>query len=185
MLWPGAPEPRFEHVEVAVKFYLASRAGVESWDDFIAPNPADILGKKLRWMLDHQLLMGQTGHIRRRLAELADCDDVNVRSSLWMNGRLFCHAAAPLDAPGCAQPESWHERLPMLSADLEVGWWCRFGELPAVLSERLSYVILQKPYWLCPLSGKGGGRDADHGGLLSRGELLGLAAGWRRFQYIR
>ena len=46
-----------------------------------------------------------------------------VSSWLWMNGRLFFHATDALDRRRrpCA---AWHERIAMLSPDLEVGWWC-------------------------------------------------------------
>ena len=186
VLWPPPGEPGFLHVEVAVKFYLATSDGVGTWDDFIAPNPIDILGVKLRRMLNHQLKMGQTDHIRSLLAEKlaarGDAGRVQVDSALYMNGILFRHATSRLDAL-LGEGEAWHERVKMLSEDLEVGWWCRFGELPSVLPEGLLYAELQKPYWLAPLRGAGASHG-DHGALLERDELLADARGWKKFRFV-
>jgi len=209
VLWRSQAAPRFLHVEVAVKFYLASKELMRTWDDFIAPNPSDILGQKLRRMLTHQLPMGQKLHIRRALAERmvnvssekgrcgsdlpslgTDCDavdaalgDIQVEDSLWMNGRLFFHTASPLTDPR-APVESWHDHIPMLSEDMELGWWCRFKELSQVLPiQGCVYLVLQKPYWLAPLRCSGS-LHQDHGPCLSREELLAAAVKWRKFQYI-
>eukprot|EP00747_Dinoflagellata_sp_TGD_P170877 gnl/TRDRNA2_/TRDRNA2_203598_c0_seq1.p1 gnl/TRDRNA2_/TRDRNA2_203598_c0~~gnl/TRDRNA2_/TRDRNA2_203598_c0_seq1.p1 ORF type:complete len:510 (+),score=61.98 gnl/TRDRNA2_/TRDRNA2_203598_c0_seq1:139-1530(+) len=182
------PTSPFVHLEVAVKFFLASRLGARTWDDFIAPNPIDILGKKLRRMLHHQLHMGKTPHIQGLVAasdasKSADMAAAQaMKSYLWMNGRLFFHVAAPLDGPRQG-PEDWHARVRILSPDLEVGWWCRFAELAEVLPRDLLYVTLVKPYWLAPLRGHGR-RDKDHGRLLTYDELLDKAASWRRFQFV-
>ncbi|CAJ1362550.1 unnamed protein product [Effrenium voratum] len=185
VLWSDRGTARFLHIEAAVKFYLAAKDDVQEWDDFIAPNPVDILGKKLRRMLSHQLPMGQTEHIRNLLAGLSKSAAPQISSSLWMNGRLFFHArgslAALAELPSLAP--GWHERIQMLSPDLEVGWWCFLRELEAVLPERLFYLVLRKPYWLAPLRGSGA-RHVDHGALRSRGQLLRDAKSWRGFQYV-
>ncbi|CAE7023069.1 DDX42 [Symbiodinium natans] len=187
ILQPDQSSPQFLHLEVAVKFYLAARDEVATWDDFIAPNPRDILGLKLRHMLSHQLRMGQTPHIRNLLAARVAgngqrMQSMGISSRLWMNGRLFLAATAPLDETH-GRPDSWHTRIPMLSPDLEVGWWCRFRELDRVLPATCRFLVLKKPYWLAPLRGSGG-RHADHGRLRTRGELLKEARSWKRFQYV-
>lgn len=201
VLWPDLSSPRFVHVEAAVKFYMAVREGAREWDDFIAPNPIDTLDLKLNRMLSHQLGMGQTPHIRNILsARVATSDDgalhfhasatrggvgagrprppVEVEDALWMNGRLFHHASFPLDRPGKG-PEPWHERIPMLSPDLEVGWWCYFAELASVLPEGFHFVVVQKPHWLAHLRGEGA-VHTDHGKVWGRNEFLAMARTWKQ-----
>ncbi|CAE7220875.1 rluD [Symbiodinium sp. CCMP2456] len=185
ILQPDLSSPRFLHLEVAVKFYLAAKEEVATWDDFIAPNPRDVLGLKLRHMLSHQLKMGQTDHIRNLLAARAagqSAQSLETQSRLWMNGRLFLPVTEPLDESR-ERPESWHSQIPMLSPNLEVGWWCRFRDLDRVLPAAFRYLVLKKPYWLAPLRGSGG-RHLDHGRLRTRRELLKEAKAWNRFQYI-
>eukprot|EP00439_Symbiodinium_sp_Y106_P029068 s6050_g3.t1 len=187
ILQPDLSSPRFLHLEVAVKFYLASKEEVATWDDFIAPNPRDILGLKLRHMLSHQLKMGQTDHIRNLLAARVaaagqSAQHSETQSRLWMNGRLFLAVTEPLDESS-ERPESWHSQIPMLSPNLEVGWWCRFRDLDRVLPPAFRYLVLKKPYWLAPLRGSGG-RHVDHGRLRTRSELLKEAKAWNRFQYV-
>lgn len=191
VLWPEPSTARFVHIEAAVKFYLAAKEQVANWDDFIAPNPIDILGVKLRRMLTHQLRMGDTPHIQQLLASQVtqqhgidmaqSLERLEIVNWLWMNGRLFFHSAGMLNQLGGAP--AWHERIDMLSPDLEVGWWCFFHELDAVLPDGLFYLILKKPYWLSPLKGTGR-RHVDHGQLKSKQQLREDARSWRSFQYV-
>lgn len=192
ILWPDLSVPRFVHIEAAVKFYLAAKENVATWDDFIAPNPIDILGLKLRRMLNHQLRMGQTPHIQQLLSEqVAQMNGIDTRQSresleiaswMWMNGRLFFHATGRLDDQQ-QQREAWHNQIAMLSPDLEVGWWCFFEELDATLPDALFYLVLKKPYWLAPLRGSGP-RHVDHGPLRNKKQLMADKKTWRSFQYL-
>eukprot|EP00928_Gymnodinium_smaydae_P032986 TRINITY_DN23750_c0_g2_i1.p1 TRINITY_DN23750_c0_g2~~TRINITY_DN23750_c0_g2_i1.p1 ORF type:complete len:585 (-),score=49.05 TRINITY_DN23750_c0_g2_i1:176-1930(-) len=190
----GCGSYRFIHIEIAVKFYCASRLLACDWDDFIAPNPHDILGGKLRRMLNHQLKMGRCPYIRRKLAQsdptLAhdeqEVEEGKVMSAMSMNGRLFYHATSPLDAP-MRRPELWHERVAILSQSLEVGWWCYLRDLRVVLPRVRSdirCVILRKPYWLAPLAGVHQLIEADHGKLRTCEELVSESFAWQKFQYI-
>jgi len=121
---------RFLHLEVAVKFYCVSCADPQTWNDFIAPNPHDKLGIKLRRMLDHQLHMGRTPHICSLLAQpnmldAPSCEQVSpddVRSVLLMTGRLFYQAKGRLDSAGTICPTDFHEQVAILSPELEIGW---------------------------------------------------------------
>lgn len=179
-----------------MKFYCVCRSGASSWDDFIAPNPHDILGGKLRRMLGHQLKMGQTPHIRRKLMEndaqklLGDVElavsPQEIGSAMSVNGGLFHQVVRALDDP-VSRPEEWHQNVLILSPDLELGWWCFMRDIRTVLPDGtadLVYAVLQKPYWLAPLSGPRSTLEADHGLLRTRKQILTESEKWYRFQYI-
>merc|ERR1711879_75730 len=97
-----------------------------------------------------------------------------------MNGRLFQQVLGPLDMPGHC-PEQWHERVPILSPDLEVGWWCFMQDFSAIMPVHtcnVAFAILQKPYWLAPLAGSRAAVESDHGVLRTCKQIVEEARSW-------
>ena len=110
-------QARWIHLEVAVKFYLyfpSTPTAAPGLSQFLGPNAKDVLERKYRHLLDHQLnLLVQAQNLDPRLASLQP-----LNSRALVKGILFY----PLDSlEGSCQihlPEA-------LSPDHCRGWWAR------------------------------------------------------------
>lgn len=119
------------HLELAVKFFLATRAGELPFSDWLGPNSADRLDRKLARLLSHQLTLSATpaGHGALQAIGIADCDP-----QLRVAGILFYPSGEP------AWSAALHPEHP------RGNWWpiSRFTQLVKTAPWRL----LEKPYWL-------------------------------------
>ena len=106
------------HWETAVKFYLHHEG------EFIGPNAADTLDRKVRHLKEHQIQLGQ-----KAIPEIE-------KSEVWMKGRLYYH---PDDGESVKKPE-------YVTNEHLRGSWIRANELDR-LDASQSYHILEKPHW--------------------------------------
>lgn len=106
------------HWETAVKFYLHHEG------DFIGPNAADTLDRKVRHLKQHQIELGQ-----KAIPEIE-------KSEVWMKGRLYYH---PEDDESVELPD-------YVSKGHLRGTWIRASELDWFDSKQ-NYHILEKPHW--------------------------------------
>lgn len=121
---------RLCHCETAVKFYLYYPDAEESGSQFIGPNAADTLERKMHRLFQHQLRLtdGRFEGIARR--------EAHVR------GRIFYHPQQRL--PDCLPP--------YLSPEHLKGTWIRESELDLfeTQSESSKFLLIRKPNWLAP-----------------------------------
>ena len=124
------------HWEFATKFYLLNShdpayAEVQQADYFVGPNLADTLGKKIRKILDRQLLLGQHQAAQALLPQPV------ARAQALIKGWLFYRhgEVPPVASLGITEG---HCR----------GWWCTLEELESHVGE----TVMQLPRlsWLAP-----------------------------------
>lgn len=124
------------HWELATKFYLLGSddpalAGVQQADYFVGPNLSDTLGRKIRKILDRQLLLGSHPAAQALLPmPLAGAQALMKGWLFYRRGEL-----PPLDALG-------------ISAQHCRGWWCTLGELASHLQG--PGAVLPRIAWLAP-----------------------------------
>jgi hypothetical protein len=118
-----------EHIEFATKFYLLEGAAASRFDTFVGPNLADSLGKKMRKIVDKQLVLASHPAAQALLPRPV------LRARALVKGWLFYPAgsAAPMD--GIAQ---LHCR----------GFWCALADVGAL--EEQAWVVLPRLQWLAP-----------------------------------
>jgi hypothetical protein len=138
-----------EHIEFATKFYLLREgmeegAGNAAFDGFVGPNLADSLGRKMRKIVDHQLMLGSHPAAQALLPR-----PVTVARAL-VKGWLFYPAGAWRSTTGIA---ARHCR----------GFWCALDEVTTLDAE--GYLILPRLEWLAPFAA------ASPAGVLDRAEL--------------
>lgn len=117
---------RFEHWEVAIKFYLLHNG---TW---YGPNAHDQLDKKLDRMLSHQLKMSHTDEFRNEHSQYEP-----LTEQLLMQGRLYINPFSPEEVP--------NECLgyPLNPTQIN-GYWCYQSQWD-LLEEPL--YELEKPLW--------------------------------------
>ncbi len=124
------------HWEFATKFYLMSSedpalAGVQRADYFVGPNLADTLGKKIRKILDRQLMLGHHPAAQALLPQpLADAQAL-------MKGWLF-YRRGEVPALLDAGVSPHHCR----------GWWCTPDELDSHVGSAAA--IIPRIAWMAP-----------------------------------
>ncbi len=119
-------EPRLEHWEVAIKFYLL-KDGL-----WYGPNAKDRLDKKLSRMLDHQLKMSDTPAFKSQYPDL-----VSPSQHLLMHGRLYINPFEKEDVPTeCVGLRINPQRV--------TGYWCYQSQF-----HRINEPVyrLEKPLW--------------------------------------
>jgi hypothetical protein len=126
-----------EHIEFATKFYLlqdeaGGGVGMEaaaSFDDFVGPNLADSLGRKMRKVFDRQLELGSHPAAQALLPRPV------IRAKALVKGWLFYPAGTYFSMGGIA---AGHCR----------GFWCALSELAQMDADR--FLILPRLQWLPP-----------------------------------
>ncbi len=125
-----------QHWEFATKFYLLysddpAVAGLQRADYFVGPNLADTLGKKIRKILDRQLLLGQHPAAQALLPQPL------ANAQALMKGWLFYRRG---------------ETPPLLAAGVSAahcrGWWCLPDELETHVGEAAA--IIPRIRWMAP-----------------------------------
>lgn len=124
------------HWEFATKFYLLNSddplvAGVQQADYFIGPNLSDTLGRKIRKILDRQLLLGFHPAAQSVLPQPVHSAQALVKG--WLFYR--CGEMPDLQAVGVS---SHHCR----------GWWCTLEEVAVHVAE--AGAIIPRIAWLAP-----------------------------------
>jgi hypothetical protein len=149
---------RFQHWEVAVKFYLGVKAGGD-YHHWVGPGLGDRLDLKVSHLLQHQLSL--TGHPAARAA-LETLGVSHCTSACLLKGRLFY----PLDVEQLA----WQ---PMAACPRhETGWWLPAGDFPARFdAAALDWLPLPREHWLTPLVA-GSGSGVSIGDTSSAADLL-------------
>jgi hypothetical protein len=143
------------HIEFATKFYLLREGEGDdaTFDGFVGPNLADSLGRKMRKVLDHQLLLA--GH---PAAQALLPRPVSSARAL-IKGWLFYPAGV------------WRAREGIAPGHCR-GFWCALAELGALDCDR--FVVLPKLEWLAPFQADAAAPTLDRAGL--RDELAALFA---------
>jgi hypothetical protein len=126
-----------EHIEFATKFYLLQgdvHGGVgddaaASFDDFVGPNLADSLGRKMRKVFDRQLQLGTHPAAQELLPRPV------TSAKALVKGWLFYPAGTYFAMRGIAAA---HCR----------GFWCALSELETMDADR--FLILPRLQWLAP-----------------------------------
>lgn len=160
------------HWEFATKFYLLysddpALAGLQQTDYFIGPNLSDTLGKKIRKILDRQLLLGSHPAAQPFLPQ-----PLSAAQALMKGWLFYRRGEAPALLQAGVSPQ--HCR----------GWWCTAGELAAHVGEAVA--IIPRIAWMAPvrLSGEQGlSVDAVRQVLLqefARDSMPVMVAGLRR-----
>ncbi len=124
------------HWEFATKFYLLHSSQLAhvphaDADYFVGPNLADTLGKKIRKILDRQLMLGQHPAAQQYLPQALS------NAQALIKGWLFYHRDDGLPAASLGITPA-HCR----------GWWCSLHELD--LHAGQINVILPRLSWLAP-----------------------------------
>ncbi len=125
------------HWELATKFYLLCSddpavKDVQQADYFVGPNLADTLGRKMRKILDRQLMLGSHPAAAKLLPRPLAAAQALVK------GWLFYRRSDT--GPG---PETG------IAATHCRGWWCVLSELPAHVGAKLG--LLSRLEWLAPV----------------------------------
>ncbi len=124
------------HWEFATKFYLLysddpAVAGLQRADYFVGPNLADTLGKKIRKILDRQLLLGQHPAAQAVLPEpLAEAQALMKGWLFYRRGETPALLAAGASTEHCR------------------GWWCLPDELETHIDEAAA--IIPRIRWMAP-----------------------------------
>jgi hypothetical protein len=140
------------HIEFATKFYLLREGDDAGFDGFVGPNLADSLGRKMRKVLDHQLLLAGHPAAQALLPR-------PVSSALALiKGWLFYPAGV------------WRARQGIAPGHCR-GFWCALAELDALDCDR--YLVLPKLEWLAPFQANAAAPTLDRAGLREE-----LAAGF-------
>jgi hypothetical protein len=142
-----------EHIEFATKFYLlqgevhggVGKDAAASFDNFVGPNLADSLGRKMRKVFDRQLQLGAHPAAQAVLPRPV------TRAKALVKGWLFYPAGTFFAAGG-------------ISAGHCRGFWCALSELAAMDADR--FLILPRLQWLAPF------RASSATWMLDRAQLL-------------
>ena len=124
------------HWEFATKFYLLysddpSLASVQQADYFIGPNLADTLGRKIRKILDRQLLLGTHPAAQALLPRPL------AHAQALVKGWLFYRRGEVPDLQKVGvSPAHCH------------GWWCTLQELPEHIGE--AGAMIPRIAWMAP-----------------------------------
>ena len=120
------------HLELAVKFFLARHAGELPFREWLGPNSADRLDRKLERLLSHQLELSQTpaGQQALKTAGIVKCEP-----QLRVAGMLFYPE----------QQKAWSHGL---NPDHPTGDWFHIGKFRQQSDEHWQWRLLEKPYWL-------------------------------------
>lgn len=133
------------HLEVAVKFYLASSVNDESGKTttyFIGPNRKDRLDLKLKKLYEHQLELGASIYGERALSGLGI---TTVHKELIVKGYLFFNPKHSNDM-----------YIPEYINDYSFkGWWSFINEFEINNEPNQAFVIMNKIEWLSPFLGAG------------------------------
>lgn len=123
------------HLELAVKFFLATRPGTLPLSGWLGPNSADRLDRKLARLHSHQLRLSATPEGQQRLADegIGPCE-----ARLHVAGMLFFPDGVPATSP---ELNPKHPR----------GLWLHRSEFlrryPSQ-AQREQWRLLEKPHWL-------------------------------------
>jgi hypothetical protein len=142
-----------EHIELATKFYLLQdevHGGIggeaaASFDNFVGPNLADSLGRKMRKVFERQLQLGA------HPAALDVLPRPVTSAKALVKGWLFYPAGAYFAMDGIT---AGHCR----------GFWCALSELEQVDGDR--FLILPRLQWLAPF------RASSATWMLDRAQLM-------------
>jgi hypothetical protein len=142
-----------EHIEFATKFYLLQREAhgglgkdaAASFDNFVGPNLADSLGRKMRKVFERQLQLGAHPAAQEFLPRPV------TSAKALVKGWLFYPAGAYFAMDGIA---AGHCR----------GFWCALSELAAMDADR--FLILPRLQWLPPF------RASSATWMLNRAQLI-------------
>jgi hypothetical protein len=134
-----------EHIEFATKFYLLSEdAGRVGFDTFVGPNLADSLGRKMRKVFEHQLVLGAHPAAQALLPR-----PVVVARAL-VKGWLF-------------YPHGTYRAIEGITAGHCRGFWCAVDEIEALAGEQ--FVIVPRLAWLAPYRAAADAETLDRAGL--------------------
>lgn len=137
-------EPRLQHWEATVKFYLyhKNKKGDVRW---FGPAGQDRLDIKLARIFDHQLKLSKTKEARSVVESILGSP---VHPMAFIKGYLFYPAG---EGQGMLSGKAFTESYPAceISSRHLRGWWLRQGEAP--LPKRFAssrWVVLPKLHWL-------------------------------------
>lgn len=147
-LLDGGPDG-VEHIEFATKFYLLQGEVhgdiASAFDNFVGPNLADSLGRKMRKVFDRQLQLGSHPAAQDVLPRPVTSAKALVKGWLFYPAGTY-FAMAGITAGHCR------------------GFWCTPSELAAMDADR--FLILPRLQWLPPF------RAASATWMLDRAQLL-------------
>lgn len=122
-----------EHWEVAVKFYLGTRA-LNDWHNWLGPGKKDTLAKKLNHLRQKQSRLTQHPAAQQTLKEMGI---TTITPRLFIKGRLF-------------YPLQWGNEVPpphINPAHLK-GWWCTQADFHMKANDKSRWQPLSKFDWL-------------------------------------
>ncbi|GJQ62647.1 MAG: hypothetical protein SCALA702_17000 [Melioribacteraceae bacterium] len=125
------------HLELAGKFYLALN-NIPDWNNFIGPNPADNLAKKMEHLVVKQVPLLKTDAGREFLKK--HNLDYPVNSKYLLKGYIFYHY--PL-----FQTHNFVSPTKAKKDHLK-GWWIRSDEINLLEHGDLCYYILERKEWM-------------------------------------
>ena len=158
---------RYFRLELAVKFFLYHPSGEHNpLSNWLGPNSADRLDRKLDRLVDHQLRLSRTRFGHRQLAELGIS---GVSTQLHFGGMLFY------------PPEAEVHPCPNLHPDHLRGHWQTVSTFLAS-GEIQRWRVLAKPDWLAADFSMGMPFDSDALGRAQQRPIMAInPAGQRQF----
>ncbi len=133
---------RHVHLELAVKYYLSHRTtttdqSASLWSEWLGPTNTDSLDRKIKYLTQHQIQLGDKPLARRQLEQLGI---TSLAKEVEIKGYLFQSQDDPLPAPYA------HNQHNILCH------WLPVDSLEAYLNTTAGarYKILPKREWLAP-----------------------------------
>jgi hypothetical protein len=123
---------RLTHWEVAIKFYFLTKPSDGTQPQYLGPNTADSLERKIARMNDHQLPLSSRIY-----------DNIDVRQA-FVKGRIYHHPNSTGQPAGPAALDPDHLRGVWLHQD-DVASFAETHRL-----EARNFAVLKKPFWLTP-----------------------------------
>ena len=130
------------HLELAIKFYLDSLPGKSEaapLSRWLGPNGNDSLVNKINRLLNHQIMLSDTDEAKHWLASKGVR---NIQKQIALKGQLFSHfstSARPCRSNQLASNHSHYQ-------------WLRLSEVPYILNLHNHWLILEKPFWISPVT---------------------------------
>ncbi|CAM3635522.1 DUF1853 domain-containing protein [Parendozoicomonas haliclonae] len=151
---------RYIHQELAIKFYLGKPESKGDWYDWVGPDQADQLGRKMALMFEHQINLSKTEPGEQTLSHISPAN-TDWQQEVLLQGYLFY----PWQQP-CAEPEQ-------VNPNHLRGDWLPFEQLSdylATLSAK-AFMIPSRQQWLnlTALAEQG---ETDDVSALSEDELI-------------
>jgi hypothetical protein len=136
------------HLELACKYYLASKANSVDWEFWLGPNRSDSLDRKINHSINHQLPLSSNHLAKKTIKQCFEDKNIptpdTMTKQLHIGGRLFyrlgenCASNAPILLPH------------LFSSSHLRGLWLTHNQWCNILKQNddMSAIPVKKPAWL-------------------------------------